>query len=85
MKILVVGSNGRVGSLVVKEAINKGLNVVGLAKNENKSLASKFILKDALNLTSDDVKDFDVVVDAIDNSPVLFKPVAYTFPALSSI
>ena len=60
MKILVVGSNGRVGSLVVKEAINKGLNVVGLAKNENKSLASNFILKDALNLTSDDVKDFDV-------------------------
>ena len=65
MKILVVGSNGRVGSLVVKEAINKGLDVVGLAKSESKSLASKFILKDALNLTSDDVKDFDVVVDAV--------------------
>jgi len=65
MKILVVGANGRVGSLVVKEALAKGLEVVALAKGENKSNASKFINKDALDLTSEEVKDYDVVVDAV--------------------
>ena len=65
MKILVVGANGRVGSLVVKEALVKGLEVVGLAKEENKSTAIKFINKDALDLKKEEVKDFDVVVDAV--------------------
>ena len=64
MKILVVGANGRVGSLVVKEALAKGLEVVALAKEENKSNATNFINKDALDLTKEEVKDFDVVVDA---------------------
>lgn len=65
MKILVVGANGRVGSLVVKEALAKELEVVGLAKEENKSNATKFISKDALDLTKEEVKDYDVVVDAV--------------------
>ena len=65
MKILVVGANGRVGSLVVKEALVRGLEVVGLAKEENKSTAIKFINKDALDLKKEEVKDFDVVVDAV--------------------
>ncbi len=65
MKILVVGANGRVGSLVVKEALVRRLEVVGLAKEKNKSTAIKFINKDALDLKKEEVKDFDVVVDAV--------------------
>lgn len=65
MKVLVVGSNGRCGSLIVKEALSKGLDVTALARFENKSDAKKFIKKDVLSLTEEDVKDFDAVISAV--------------------
>lgn len=64
MKILVVCSNGRVGRLVVKEAVERKLNVTGVARGDNKSIAPNFIQKDLMDLNSDDIKDFDVIVDA---------------------
>lgn len=65
MKLLIVGVNGKVGSLVYKEAISKNLAVTGLAKGENKNNVINYIKKDAMDLTKDDLKDFDVVVDAV--------------------
>lgn len=65
MKLLVIGSNGRVGSLIVKEALKANMDVTGLAKGENKSDATSFIQKDALSLAKDDVKGFDAIVDAV--------------------
>ena len=65
MKILVVASNGRVGSLIVKEALEKGLDVTGLGRGENKSGVAKYLKKDALELTKKDVDGFDVIVDAV--------------------
>ena len=64
MKIAVICSNGRVGKLVTKEAIERGLDVTAIARGKNESIASKFIEKDLFDLTKDDLKDFDVVVDA---------------------
>lgn len=65
MKIAVVGSNGRVGSLVVKETLSRGLDVTGVAKSENKNEGISFIQKDVEALTEEDLTSFDVVVDAI--------------------
>lgn len=65
MKLLVIGSNGRVGSLIVKEAVAANMDVTGLAKGENKSLAASFLQKDAMSLTKDDIKEFDAIVDAV--------------------
>lgn len=65
MKIAVVGSNGRVGSLVVKEALAKGLDVTGFAKGENKNEGISFVQKDVEQLTKEDLQSYDVVVDAI--------------------
>lgn len=65
MKLLVVGSNGRVGTLVVKEALSRGFDVVGTVKEENRNPEIKVINKDAISLTKEDVKGFDVVVDAV--------------------
>lgn len=65
MKIAVVGSNGRVGSLVIKEALSKGLDVTGIAKGENKNEGISFIKKSVEELTKEDLVSFDVVVDAI--------------------
>lgn len=65
MKIAVIGSNGRVGSLVVKEALSRGLEVTGFANGENKSDVENYISKNALSLTKEDLNIFDVVVDAV--------------------
>lgn len=64
MKVAVVCANGRVGKLVVKEAINRGLDVTAIVKDENKSAAEKYVCKDLFNLTKADLEGFDVVVDA---------------------
>lgn len=64
MKIAVVCANGKAGQLIVKEAVDRGLDVTAVVKGENKSVAEKYIIKDLFDLTADDLKGFDVVVDA---------------------
>lgn len=54
MKIAVVGSNGRVGNLVVNEALNKGYEVVTIFKGENKHGYKNVINKNALDLNIND-------------------------------
>lgn len=64
MKLAVVCANGRVGTLVVKEAVERGLDVTAVVRKENKTVAEKVILKDLFDLTAEDLNGFDVVVDA---------------------
>lgn len=64
MKVAVVCANGRVGRLVVKEAIDRGLDVTAVAKGENETATKEYICKDLFNLTKADLEGFDVVVDA---------------------
>lgn len=64
MKIAVVCANGKVGKLITKEAVERGLDVTAIVRGENRSVAVKTLAKDLLNLTKDDLKDFDVVIDA---------------------
>ena len=64
MKIAVVASNGRVAQKVVKEAQDRGFEVVGFGRdNENKSGAGTYISKDIMELTKADLEGFDAVVD----------------------
>ena len=64
MKVAVVCSNGKVGKLVVAEALAAGFEVTGFARGENKSEAKNFVQKDIFTLTKEDLAGFDVVVDA---------------------
>lgn len=64
MKIAVIGANGKVGSLVCKKALKKGLDVTGFVK-EAKNNEIKNVIKNVTDITSDDLKDYDVVVDAV--------------------
>ena len=64
MKIAVLAANGKVGSLIVKEAVDRGTDVTAIAREENKTVAKKFLKKDILDLTENDLKDFDVVITA---------------------
>jgi len=64
MKIAVVSSNGKVGRLVVAEALRRGFEVTGFARSENKSDAKQFVQKDIFDITAADLAGFDAVVDA---------------------
>lgn len=50
MKIAVICANGKEGKLIVKEAVERGLDVTAVVRGENKSAASKVIQKDLLTL-----------------------------------
>lgn len=65
MKLLVIGANGKAGSAIVNEAINAGLDVAVCTRTENKTKARHAILKDLFDLKFEDIKDFDVIIDAI--------------------
>ena len=64
MKIAVVAANGRVAQKVIMEALNRGFDVTAFARSENKTSASQFVQKDLFDLTAEDLKGFDAVVDA---------------------
>ena len=65
MKIAVLAANGKLGSLIVKEAVERGNDVTAIVReDENKTVAKKFVKKDILDLTENDLKDFDVVITA---------------------
>ena len=64
MKMAVVCANGKAGKLIVKEAVERGLDVTAIVRCENRSAAKKALVKDLFDLTSADLKGFDVVVDA---------------------
>ncbi len=64
MKIAVVAANGKEGRLIVKEAEERGFDVTAVVRSENRTVADKVIKKDLFDLTSEDLKDFDAVVDA---------------------
>lgn len=64
MKIAVVCANGKAGQLIVKEAKDRGLDVTAIVRGENKTAADNVIIKDLFELKTEDLKVFDVVVDA---------------------
>ncbi len=50
MKIAVVCANGKAGKLIVKEAVDRGLDVTAVVRGQN--------------LTAADLAGYDVVIDA---------------------
>ncbi|MBQ2286931.1 MAG: NAD(P)-dependent oxidoreductase [Clostridia bacterium] len=64
MKIAVICANGKAGQLITKEAADRGFDVTAVVRGENKSVAEKVLKKDLFDLTAEDLKGFDAVVDA---------------------
>lgn len=65
MKIGVVAATGRAARKVVKEAKERGFEVVAFARNEAEiEGADQVIVKDIFDLTKEDLNGFDAVVDA---------------------
>ena len=63
MKIAVICANGKAGKLIVKEAVSRGLDVTAVVRGENATEAKEVLKKDLFDLTADDLKGFDVVID----------------------
>ena len=64
MKLAVIGANGKAGKLIVKEAVNRGLDVTAVVRGDNTTVAQEVLKKDLFDLTAADPKGFDVVIDA---------------------
>lgn len=63
-KIAVVAAGGKVSRKVITEAVNRGFDVTAFGrKAENMTDAQHYVQKDVLDLTADDLKGFDAVVD----------------------
>lgn len=64
MKIAVVCANGKAGQLITKEAVNRGFDVTAIVKDSNRSAAPKAVIKNIMDITAEDLKGFDAVIDA---------------------
>lgn len=64
-KIAVVAANGKAGSKIVEEALNRGFDVTAFGRKENNTKAEKYVQKDIFDLTAEDLKGFAAVVDAV--------------------
>lgn len=64
MKIAVVCANGKAGKLIVKEAVDRGLDVTAIMRGENHTAAKHVLKKDLFDLMAADLEEFDVVIDA---------------------
>ncbi|NRG31506.1 NAD(P)-dependent oxidoreductase [Niallia circulans] len=66
MKIAIIGATGKAGSLILKEAVSRGHEVTAIVRDvsklEDKNVSA--IEKSIFDLTSNDVKEFDVIVNA---------------------
>jgi len=66
MKIAVIGATGKAGSMIAKEAFERGMDVTAIVRDRHKIDTDRYavIEKDIFDITVDDMKDFDAVVDA---------------------
>ncbi len=71
MKVGIIGATGKAGSLILKEALERGHEVTAIVRNatklQNESVA--VLEKDIFALKSVDVNQFDVVVNAYGAAP----------------
>lgn len=66
MNIGIIGASGKVGSLILKEAVNRGHQVTAIVRDQKKITDANVavVKKNILELTQEDVKPFDVIVNA---------------------
>ena len=64
MKVAVIAANGKAAEKIITEAMNRGFEVTAFGRKENNTDAKNYIKKDLFDLTTEDLKGFDAVVDA---------------------
>ncbi|MFP7478388.1 NAD(P)-dependent oxidoreductase [Terribacillus saccharophilus] len=71
MKIGIIGATGKAGSLIAKEALDRGHEVTAIVRNAAKVELNNInvLEKEIFAIQTEDVKDFDVVVNAFNAAP----------------
>ncbi|BBH24119.1 hypothetical protein Back11_54640 [Paenibacillus baekrokdamisoli] len=70
MKIAVIGASGKAGNVIVKEAADRGHEVTAIVRNAAKFEGQASVMeKDVFDLKADDLKSFDVVINAFGAAP----------------
>ncbi|MGE6377928.1 NAD(P)-dependent oxidoreductase [Peribacillus muralis] len=71
MKIAIIGASGKAGSLIVNEAKTRGHEVTAVVRDEAKvqDQGVSIFVKDIFDIQADDLKRFDVVVNAFGAAP----------------
>lgn len=66
MKIGIIGASGKAGSLILKEAVNRGHDVTAIVRNKAKITDKNVSVleKNIFDLTKNDLESFDVIVNA---------------------
>lgn len=66
MRIAIIGASGKAGRLILKEAVSRGHEVTAIVRDASKIDDKNVVVmeKTIFDLTSDDVKEFEVVVNA---------------------
>lgn len=64
MKIALIGSNGKAGHAIVKEALLRDLDITGFSRGDNKHPGLKYVKKNLFDLNREDLEGFDVVINA---------------------
>ncbi|KOS64420.1 NAD(P)-dependent oxidoreductase [Lysinibacillus agricola] len=65
MKIAVIGATGKAGQTIVEEALQRGHDVTAIVRSASKVTANIHVFeKDVFELSQEEVKGFDVVVNA---------------------
>lgn len=71
MKIGIIGASGKAGNLILKEAVERGHEVTAIVRSaskvENKQVA--VVEKNIFDITSQDIENFDVIVNAFNATP----------------
>ncbi|MDM5360800.1 NAD(P)-dependent oxidoreductase [Peribacillus sp. ACCC06369] len=71
MKIGIIGASGKAGSLILKETLTRGHEVTAIVRDEAKVQiqGASVLEKDLFALKAEDIKEFDVVVNAFGAAP----------------
>lgn len=71
MKIAIIGATGQAGSRIMKEAMDRGHEVTAIVRNASKlgETSARVLEKDVFDLKAEDLKSFDVVVNAFGAAP----------------
>lgn len=70
MKIAIIGATGKAGHLIMKEALLRGHEVTAFARSVSKVQETNVhvVEKNLFELTADDLKPYDVVVNAFNSA-----------------
>lgn len=71
MKIGIIGATGKAGSLITKEALNRGHKVTAIVRNAAKVELNNInvLEKEIFDIKTEDINAFDVIVNAFNAAP----------------